>query len=198
MKDPNIDFKGIWQKQQGDQPALEQLRHKLKAFKKYNMRKILICNILLVVSSSFIILIWYYFQPQFITTKIGIVMTVLAMLIFILSYNKLYSSFKKIDNTQNNSEYLRDLTLIKTRQKHLETKMLSAYFILLSIGICLYLYEYTIRMSLFWGILAYAITLAWIGFNWFYLRPRAIKKQNLKIDGLINKVKSLKDQLEKN
>ena len=196
MDNHNIDFKNIWQQQNGDQPDLKALRSKIISFKKSNLRKLLLCNILLVVASIFIVFIWYYYQPQFITTKIGIVITILAMIIFILSYNDLYSYYKKIDSSQSSNDYLENLILIKTKQKTLQTKTITVYFILLSLGICLYLYEYTRMMSMFWGIFAYTITLAWIALNWFFIRPKTVKKQNIKIDSLIEKVTLMKEQLE--
>lgn len=196
MDNHNIDFKNIWQQQNGDQPDLKALRSKIISFKKSNLRKLLLCNILLVVASIFIVFIWYYYQPQFITTKIGIVITILAMIIFILSYNDLYSYYKKIDSSQSSNDYLENLILIKTKQKTLQTKTITVYFILLSLGICLYLYEYTRMMSMFWGIFAYTITLAWIALNWFFIKPKTVKKQNIKIDSLIEKVTLMKEQLE--
>ena len=196
MDNHNIDFKNIWQQQNGDQPDLKALRSKIISFKKSNLRKLLLCNILLVVASIFIVFIWYYYQPQFITTKIGIVITILAMIIFILSYNDLYSYYKKIDSSQSSNDYLENLILIKTKQKTLQTKTITVYFILLSTGICLYLYEYTRMMSMFWGIFAYTITLAWIALNWFFIKPKTVKKQNIKIDSLIEKVTLMKEQLE--
>ena len=144
----------------------------------------------------FIIFIWNYYQPQFVTTKIGIVLAVLAMLIFVVSNNNLVGIYTSIDNTKSNTEYLQKLSAIKTKQKFMQTSILSLYFIMLSLGISLYMYEYTIRMTIAWGLFTYAITFAWIGFNWFYLRPKTIKKQESKLNELIEKFESLNEQLK--
>ena len=77
----------------------------------------------------------------------------------------------------------------------METTMMNLYFILLSLGIALYMYEYTQRMSTFWGIFTYAITSIWILFNWFYLRPKQIKKQRAKLDAIIAKFEMVNNQL---
>jgi uncharacterized membrane protein YciS (DUF1049 family) len=50
-------------------------------------------------------------------------------------------------------------------------------------------------MTAFWGIFAYGITSIWILFNWFYLRPKQIKKQQSKLDEIIGKFKMLNEQL---
>lgn len=194
--DNNIDFTTIWQQQNVSQPNIEELHFKLKQFKNSSLRKLIISNILLIATSGFIIFIWYYYQPQFITTKVGIVITILAMVIYLLSYNKLFKAFNKIDNTRTNSEYLQSLNTVKTRQIFIQTTMLSLYFIMLSLGVCLYMYEYTSRMTTSWAIIVYTITLGWIGFSWFYIRPKTIKKQQLKLDELIRRFEVLNKQLK--
>lgn len=194
--DTNIDFKNIWKQQSSPKPNIEELLNRLKKFKNENLRKLILTNILLIVTSLCIAFIWYRYQPQLISTKIGIVLVILAMVIFLLAYNKMFMIFYTIDNTQSNSEYLQNLYLIKNKQKFMQTTMLNFYFIMLFLGICLYMYEYTIKMSSVSAILVYTATLAWIGFNWFYIRPKTIKKQQGKIDGLINKFEEINNQLK--
>ncbi|OCA77676.1 hypothetical protein BBH99_11445 [Chryseobacterium contaminans] len=194
--DTNIDFKNIWKQQTSPKPNIEELLHKLKKFKNENLRKIILINFLLIATCLCIAFIWYRYQPQLISTKMGIVIVILAMVIFLLAYNKMFMVFYTIDNTQSNSEYLQNLYLIKNKQKFMQTTMLNGYFIMLFSGICLYMYEYTSKMSSFSGVLVYAAALLWIGFNWFYIRPKTIKKQQEKIDGLINKFEEINNQLK--
>jgi hypothetical protein len=78
----------------------------------------------------------------------------------------------------------------------MQTKMLGFYFITLSLGICLYMYEYISRMTNVGAFFSYLITLTWIGFNWFYLRPKTIKKQQTKLNELISKFETLNKQLD--
>ncbi|HEY4617818.1 MAG TPA: hypothetical protein VIH09_06450 [Flavobacterium sp.] len=191
----NINFKDIWAKQTSVAPNSEILISEIKKMKQSNLRKLVLTNLLLIATSIFIILIWIYFQPQLITTKIGIMLIILAMVIFLFAYNKSYSLFKSHMNSQSNSDYLKDLLAIKAKQRFMETTMMNLYFILLSLGIALYMYEYTQRMSTFWGIFTYAITSIWILFNWFYLRPKQIKKQRAKLDAIIAKFEMVNNQL---
>lgn len=192
----NIDFKNIWKQQTSNKPNMEELLGKLKKFRNQNLRKLILTNIGLVLTSLFILFIWYRYQPQMITTKIGIILVILAMVIFLFVYNKMFMVFYKIDQTQSNSGYLQSLYVVKNKQKLMQTTILNVYFIMLFLGICSYMYEYTSRMTLGSGILAYAVTLVWIAFNWFYLRPRTIKKQEGKIDELINKFEEINNQLK--
>lgn len=194
--DTNIDFKNIWKQQTSNKPDLKELLGKLKKFKNENLRKIIIMNILLIATSLGITFIWYHYQPQLITTKTGIILVILAMIIFLFAYNKMFMVFYKIDNTQSNSEYLQSLYIVKSKQKFMQTTMLNTYFFMLFLGICLYMYEYASLMTFTSAIIAYAATFSWIALNWFYIRPKTIKKQEAKIDGLINKFEEINKQLK--
>lgn len=196
--DDNIDFKDLWKRQVVGQPNIDDLLSKLKDFKRVSLRKLVLTNVLLIATSGFIIFIWYHYQPEFISTKIGIVLTILAMAIYLFVYNKLAGFYKTIDETQSNSEYLQELISIKTKQQFLGSKVLSLYFILLGSGLCLYMYEYASKMTPFFWVFTYLVMLGWIGFAWFYLRPREIKKQQEKINSLIAKFEAVNKQLDAN
>jgi hypothetical protein len=193
--DNNIDFKNLWKQQAVSPPNIEDLFSKLKHFKKVSLRKLIITNVLLIATSVFILFIWYCFQPEFISTKIGIILMILAMVIYLFAYNKLFGIYKTIDIDQNNSEYLQKLISLKTKQQFLQSVMMRLYFVLLVLGLGLYMYEYASRMTMFWGIIAYAVTLSWIGFSWFYLRPKEISKEQARINGLIVEFEAVNKQL---
>ncbi len=192
----NIDFKNLWKQQTAEKPSIEELLGRLKKFKNENIRKLVVTNILLIITCVFIGMVWYHYQPQMLTTKIGIVLVIVAMVIFLTAYNQLFMNFYRLDNNLTNSEYLQSLYLLKNKQKFMQTTMLNLYFILLFAGICLYMYEYTSRMKFIYAVTAYVVTLAWIAINWFYLRPKTIKKQQAKINGLIDKFEEINNQLK--
>ena len=191
----NIDFKALWQQQPVSQPDMQDLMARLHQFKQSNIRRLIKTNILLIATCLFIGFIWYYYQPQFITTKMGIVITILAMVIFLFVYNSMFALFNKIDDTSDNTHYLQNLIVIKGKQRFLQHTMMNVYFLMLSTGIGLYMYEYTSRMTMMAGIITYAVTLIWVAFNWFYLRPKTIKKQQAKLDDLISKFEGINEQL---
>jgi hypothetical protein len=192
----NINFNELWVKQKTGEPNKEDLLSKINKFKKSNIRRLITTNFILITTSLFIIFIWAYYQPQMITTKIGIILTILSMVIFVIAYNQSFALFRKTTNTLSNSDYLKNLLAIKAKQQFMQTTMLSLYFVLLSTGIGLYMYEYAQLMSLFWGIFAYLVTSIWVLFNWFYLRPKQIKKQQSKVDEIISKLEMLIEQLD--
>lgn len=192
----NIDFKNLWKQQEAEQPELSDLMLLLRSYKNKGLKRLVLTNVLLVMTMVGLVLIWYYFQPQLITTKIGLITTILAMLIFVLAYNTLFKYYKSASEFESNSAYLRNLITIKRKQKFMQTTMLQLYFILLSLGVCLYLYEYVKLMPTVVGLLVYALTLAWLAFNWFYLRPKTIRKQEKKLDILIKKFEMINRQLD--
>ncbi|MCL8005815.1 hypothetical protein M8845_00095 [Gelidibacter japonicus] len=192
----NIDFKNLWKQQEAEQPELSDLMLLLRSYKNKGLKRLVLTNVLLVMTMVGLVLIWYYFQPQLITTKIGLITTILAMLIFVLAYNTLFKYYKSASEFESNSAYLKNLITIKRKQKFMQTTMLQLYFILLSLGVCLYLYEYVKLMPTVVGFLVYALTLAWLAFNWFYLRPKTIKKQEKKLDILIKKFEMINRQLD--
>lgn len=191
----NIDFKKIWNKQKIETPKVEVLYAKANKLKKRSFLKLILVNIIVLLTSAFIGFIWYYYQPELVTTKIGIVLTILAMIIFIFPYNKQFSLLSKTKTEPNSKEYLQQLIKLKEKQTFQQTTMLSVYFIILSLGIGLYIFEYVSRMSITWIITSYAITLLWIAINWFYLRPKTIRKQNAKINTLLVEFEKLNHQI---
>lgn len=191
----NINFKALWQKQAVIEPDMNDLLERLQQFKKSNIRLLFRTNILLITTSLLIGIIWYYYRPQFITTKIGIVTIILAMVTFLFFQNKMFAQFKKIDNTSDNNQYLQNLVVIGDKQRFLQHTMMNIYFTMLLAGICLYMYEYTSRMTILAGIITYTVTFAWIAFVWLYLRPRTIKKQLARLDDLISKFEGINRQM---
>lgn len=190
------DLKKLWAKQSSTPPDINDLLSKVKELKNTGLRRLIISNILLIGTAIFIIFIWYSFQPQMVTTKLGIILVILAMVAFLFSYNKIIPFLFKLNAEQSNQEYLKNLLEIKAKEQFLYTTMISLYFVLLSTGICLYMIEYVLMMPFWAGFLAYAITLTWIGFNWFYIRPKTIQKQEAKLDEIIRKFENVQEQLK--
>ncbi|WP_194550131.1 hypothetical protein [Zobellia nedashkovskayae] len=173
---------------------MDELLSKFTKIKRQNLTKLIAVNFLMFATITFIIFIWLYFEPKLITTKIGIALTILGILVYLFVYNKLIPYLRKIDENQSNSEFLKTVIKLKEKQKFLQTKMLQIYFIILTVGLCLYLYEYVSLMPFPWSIFAYVVTLVWIGFNWFYLRPRVVGKERDKLNRIIKKFESISRQ----
>lgn len=190
----NIDIKEIWNNQEIIAPNINDFFKIVSNFKKTQIKTIIIANIFLILISAFIVFIWIYFQPKLITTKIGIVTIIFSMLINIIALNKTMIFYQEKFNLDNN-QYLHHLINLKNKRHFLQNTMMKVYCILLSIGLGLYLVEYTQKMNLLLSVIAYFTTLLWIIVNWFYFRPKVIKKQNIELDELISKLENLNRQI---
>lgn len=198
MDNGNINFNELWQGQTAKQLPTIDLLKKVNKFKTSNYIKITLSTLAFSLTSFFICWIWISYNPQLFTTKLGIVLTILSMAIYGYSLNQLYPLLKKIDNANSNTEHLANLLALKKKQLFLQTTMMNLYFVMLSLGIGLYMIEPTSHMAMFWAIFAYGITALWILFSWFYLRPRHIKKQQTILNDIISKFENIQTQLNNN
>ena len=191
----NIDLKKIWNTQKVKTPEVDVLYIKANKLKSKSFINLIVLNVTVLLTIIFIGFIWYYFQPEFVTTKIGIILISLVLIIFLLPLNKQFSLFSKNKTESNSKEFLQQLIKLKELQVFQQTTLLNIYFIVLSLGIGLYLFEYVSKMKMTWAIITYTLIIIWIMINWLYIRPKVIIKQNSKLYKLIVEFEKLNNQL---
>ncbi len=162
-------------------------------------RQIVIKNVLGVVTllATLIFIAWIGLTVPFkyITTKAGIVVIIISITGgIVMNSQMLQLILSPADHTLNNQAYLQQLIEFRNRQRFFQTTGISVYYALLSFGFVLYLYEFYPANHAF-GLTAYGLTFLWIAFAWFYIKPRTIKKQEEKINALIEQIKSISGQL---
>lgn len=182
----DIDLKSVWNKQFVPVPNQEELFKKIEDYRVSKVRKTILLNVLLLLTLGFVLFIWGYFKPQLVITQLGILLTISSMFLVIFFNIKTKRSLKQFTIHQSNIDYLNHLKAIKLHEHLMQTKVMSWYFALLSVGLLFYMYEYSLMMTLSLRIILYAVVLLWIGFNWFVLRPKIIKRNQKKLDDLIN------------
>ena len=79
----SIDLKMLWTAQQVTPPAPEDIIQKANRYKRRNLLKVILVNSFMVVTILAVSFIWIYFQPKFITTKLGISLVVSILLAFL-------------------------------------------------------------------------------------------------------------------
>jgi len=193
-----IDLKKLWSAQGAPQPDRGDLLLRIKKIRNKGLISILWANICLIATSAFIGAIWIIYQPEFLSTKLGIVVVIFAMLVFLFFQNKSIRFYRDADSAQTNREYLDTMLRLKLRQRFIQHTVLSAYYALLAVGLWLYLYEYTSRMTPLGAVAAYGITTLWMAFNWFYVRPKQIRKSETRIDAVIHALHAIMNQQDKN
>ena len=68
------------------------------------------------------------------------------------------------------------------------------FFFFFSVGLLLYMYEYVAFMPLWKAHVAYLSIIVWIMLNWFYFRPKQIRKQQQQLDDIIDRLQHICDQ----
>ena len=186
------DIKNLWQKTgENDLPDAAEILLQVQKARKKILLKTIVGGLILCFTFIFIALLGIHYQFQQWTTQTGIILTLAAIVMGIIFNSKLVQLLlKQSDLTLSNSDYLQQLIRFRSTQRTIQTKGITAYFILLTMGIILYMFEFAQR-NLTFGICAYAITLAWIVFNWFYTRKRTIAKQQKEINGQIAKIERI-------
>lgn len=192
----NKELQRIWQQREVAAPNTQDLIEKANQFKGKELRKLVLAVLALVVSAIIITLVWIYYDSQLISTKLGMVLVLVALVTMVINQLKIMPMLHKQGFTMNSEQYLSQLTHLKARQQNMQTKTLNIYFLLLTLGLIIYMYEPASMMPLWLGVTSYVVTLGWLAFNWFFLRPRIIAKNNAKTKELISKFEEVNRQFE--
>lgn len=135
---------------------------------------------------------WTFAYP---TTKLGMLLVLLAVAAAIAANSRLLRLLLgRTDPSSDARAYLVQLRQYQARQRVMQTTGMRIYFSLLSVGMTLYVYEFLMRNWVF-GVVTYALTAGWFAFSWFYLGPRAIRRQEQAIAELIRHTEALAGQL---
>lgn len=196
MTPSNIDLKALWQQESPTPPPTDSLIKKAKEYHQKQGLYYWLSSLLLIATAVFVGWIGWFYQPQFLTTKLGIVLVLLAIVLAVGFQSTLLPLLLKENNQLSSREYLHLLQQLQQKKTTLQTKILSLYFVLLSVGLGLYFYEYTLRMPPIWAGITYGLTALWMAFNWWFLRPRIIKKQQGELEKLLGELQNLEGQLK--
>lgn len=190
------NFKELWNKQEmTDIPDPNELIAKAYQLKTRTRDKLIMKNLAMLVTLVIILMVAFNIDNEHMTTKIGVVLIVIGILSYMWVYNGLIPLLLKTHINSSSHEYLNQLIAIKRRNDFLNKVMINIYFGLLSIGMFLYMLQFAMRMSPAWAAFYYIITFAWIGFAWFYLRPRGVKRKAKALNEMIEKLEAMNKQL---
>ncbi|KQT24286.1 hypothetical protein ASG22_09750 [Chryseobacterium sp. Leaf405] len=196
MPSENINFQDIWNKKSAEIPNITEIKSKAEKYRTKKLFSIIFQMGCLILSSAFIIYLWNIIDFKLFTTRLGFIFVLAAIGMYIYLYSQNINIIRKINPAISNQEYLTALKKLQKQQLYMQTKGISIYFILLSLGFAVYFYEFVLRMSLFGGILSYGLTFFWMAINWFFIRPRQIRKQNAKISAVIDSLEMIEKSFE--
>ncbi len=193
----NIDFKALWQQQPAAaKPNVEELIGKAQRLTRKAKNKQIRVNIMLGATIILVIVVGFFLNTRVLTTTIGIGIEVISMIYFLVVSNALYLNLFKSHPEADTYTYLVELISIQKKQEFIQTKVMRLYFIILNIGLFLYMLEPTQRMKSWHGIIIYAVLFAWMSFVYFYMLPRKFKKQQAEMNATIATLQAINEQLE--
>lgn len=189
------DIKSLWLNQTESAPSgLAEITRLAKKERSRMISKNIAGLGILFVTLIVIGAIILFADFAFPTTKIGAVIAVISVIGAMSMNFILLQVLLKTDNAGvDNQSYLNHLLSYRKKQQFFQQKGMAIYFCLLWIGLTLYMYEFYARNKQF-GLIAYGLTMAWIAFNWFYLRPGVIKRQEDRLNTFISQVESVSRQ----
>ena len=194
--DNQIDLKGLWVRQSAVKaPDVAGLVAEAGKIKRKIRGRLVLTNVCLVGSIGWVAYVGLYYHFRFVTTTIGILLTMLAMMFYAVAANGLLMARLGADPEEDSAGFLRDLLVIRQRQERLHGILLHVYFVLLTAGVGLYIIEFLVHMRLVWAFLAAGATFGWIVFTWVYLRPRATKKQLGPLQDVIGRLQEVNRQI---
>lgn len=192
-----IDFKQLWRQQPTPEtPYAGEIIGRANAFKRKFRNKLIAGNVLLLATSVFIVWVILHFEPEYATTKIGALLVVSAIVLYVIYSGKMLSLVKAVNPDEDLQHGIASLVALKKKQAFIHTTVTNLYFGLLSVGIFLYMIEYASRMSGIMAVTVYGLTTIWFAFNWFYMRVKTMKRQGQHIDDVLQALLSLQKQFD--
>ncbi|WP_183575201.1 hypothetical protein HDF18_14705 [Mucilaginibacter sp. X5P1] len=191
-----MDFKALWNKQStSDMPDTKALFTNADELKKKTRNKLIKLNLILLATTAIMVYMWFNIDNEHLTTRIGLILIVLAIVSYLAVSNQLMPMLFKSDFEMSSQEYLNQLIRIKRKEDFLNKVMINIYFTLLSAGLALYMLQFIARMNTAWALTYVVWTFGWIAFSWFYLRPRGIKKKGKALNDMIERLEEVNGQL---
>lgn len=177
-------------------PDISALLRRAGTVKRKARNKMIWGNLLLVLTSIIIAWVWIHYQPQMLTTKIGIVLIILSMAIYIITSTSMLQFLFRDEPDTDTASYLAQLLRLRQKQEYLQKTIMTLYYVLLSGGMALYMIEYATMLGRRYGLIAYLVTFGWIALAWFYIRPRTARRQLAPLNEVIRQLEQVQQQLK--
>ena len=190
----NNELNELWSKQNiPGLPDVKTIYSDVTKLKKKRQLRLAAQNAALVITIIFLVFIAFFSPQILLSMKVGITCAVAASICFVFANHRIILLLKKATPELCNLEYLEQLVSIKKRQFLLQKMLTKFYFILLSIGICLCMIDYTNASP--HATMIYALAFAWILYTYFFVRPKKIRKQQTEVDLIIGNLEKIEGQI---
>lgn len=192
---PFNDIESIWKQQKENSvPDVALIITKAKKEQKIIVNKIIfqVLSLLVTVPVILWVLVANPFQKS--TTFIGVAIVLFDIIGF--SILRLYQMYqmKKIHFTAAPKQVLDQLEHYFVFQQLLSTKIMFVYFLLLNLGLGLYFIEVMALMPIFAVVISLSVYIGWLLFAYFVIGKKQKRKENERIQVLLENAKAL-DQM---
>ena len=195
MQTDNINFQDIWNNKNAEIPNIQEIKSAAEKYRKKQLISTILLMLWLIATAFGIIFIWNVINFKMVTTSLGIILILIALALYLYLFSQNVNVIRKINPSISNQDYLSSLKKLQRQRLYMQTKGISIYYILLSLGFAFYFYEFALYMSTIAAFLAYGLTFLWLAIVWFFLRPRQIRKQNQKMSKIIDSLEAIEKDL---
>ena len=152
---------------------------------------------MLVITAIFITCLAIFGNLNFIHwyTYGGMALIVIVCLVQAAFMYVTYKKIKHIDDTVEPTAHLQQWEAYYDLRKKQNTWNMPVYYIALNIAMAIYLVEIFTGRSLFNVIIFVTVYAAWMLFAYFYLGKKNIKREDRRLQKVINDLKSIEGQL---
>lgn len=190
------DFKSLWSRQAApEKPDPSVLIAKAVTLRNKMRNKLLLGNLLCLATGVFIVYIWMNIDVKLITTRIGIMVILTGILAFVIATAGIIRPLYKSREQSSNADFLNQMIRFKKVQDFMHKVFMDIYFFMISAGVLLYMYEFALRMTWVWATVCCVATIGWMGFNWFYMKPKIARKQAAKLNKVISDLEEINSQI---
>lgn len=191
-----VDFKALWNKEEAkDMPDTKELLKKADRLRKLTRFKLIAQTLILLATVVVLLVVGFRIDNEQVTTMIGLVLMIIAIVSYLIVANQILPMLFKSNMEGTSQEYLNQLIRIKRKNEFINKVMINVYFSLLSLGLFLYGLQFVAKMSGGWATFYYVMTFGWMGFSWFWSRPRGVKKKQKPLNDMIERLEAVNKQL---
>lgn len=151
---------------------------------------------MLFITGIIILLVMYFLEEKLQTITVITAMAMITVTCFLQAILMLFTAKKisDIDESQMPGVHLKQWQNFRIFQLNQRRWNMPLYFLVLGLSLGVYYLEILRNVELWKIILVYVITYSWMLFAYFYLGKKSMKKEDIRIEGIITELKNLENQ----
>jgi len=185
------EIKNLWQSHKIEKtPSVTSIKNAIKNYHSKKKRNIIFIILFFIFSIFVWIGVMINYKSHLWTTRFGEMLFIVLTIYLIFIKLKLLKK-KQQEELLSTNDYLNELK--KKSQKEAQDQSKLIIFLIASVSLFLYTYE-MFSYSKIRLIIGYSTLLLYFVFIWFIYRPMMLKRQQKKVQNLLNKIDTIKNQ----